>query len=93
MNIIETATASATANELSELRPPWSERARTLIGSPTTASTSSEKERLSRASFAKPSTRSISSRCGEFAGRSCCALRRIASDSSRPRMPMSWPRK
>ncbi len=33
--------------------PPSSERALTLIGSPTTASTSSEKERFSRASSAK----------------------------------------
>ena len=92
MNISDTATASATANELSELRPPSSERALTLIGSPTTASTSSEKERFSRASSAKLTTRSTSSRWGDPGGSSLCALRRIRSARWRPRMLMSWPR-
>ena len=75
MNISETATASATANELSEVAPPSSAVAFTRIGSPTTASTSSENERFSRASLPNAITRSSSARSGEPAGSSDLRLR------------------
>ena len=74
MNISETATASATANELSEVVPPSSGVAFTRIGSPTTASTSSEKARFSRASRPNVITRSSSARSAEPAGSSRARL-------------------
>ena len=87
MNISDTATARATAKELSELRPPFRDLAFTCSGWPTTFSTSSENERLSRASLAKPITFSISARSGDEAGRSRWAALRISSDRCEPEHP------
>ena len=64
MNISETLAASATANSSSDVRPPFSDLADTLIGSPTTFSTSSENDRLSRARSVKSITSSTCLRCG-----------------------------
>jgi hypothetical protein len=58
MNMSDTVRASATANEVSDVAPPFSAVAFTRIGSPTTASTSSENDRFSRASRPKAITRS-----------------------------------
>ena len=58
MNISDTVSASATANDVSEVVPPFSAVAFTRIGSPTTASTSSENDRFSRASRPNAITRS-----------------------------------
>ena len=63
MNISDTAAASATANSSSDVLPPFSDVADTLIGSPTTFSTSSEKDRLSRARSVKSITSSSCLRC------------------------------
>ncbi len=94
MNMSDTATARATANELSELRPPFRDLAFTWSGWPTTFSTSSENERLSRASLKKPRTFSISARSGDDAGQ--VRLRRgsgSARSARSPRTSKSWPRK
>src|SRR4051812_49982629 len=56
MNMSETLAARATAKSSSEVRPPLSDFADTLIGSPTTLRTSSENDRLSRARLTKSST-------------------------------------
>ena len=56
MNISDTLAASATAKSSSDVRPPLSDLADTLIGSPTTFRTSSENDRLSRARLTKSST-------------------------------------
>ena len=93
MNISETATASATANEVSDVVPPSSAVAFTRIGSPTTASTSSENERFSRASLPNAITRSSSARSGEPAGSSARACARICSARSRPSTSKYCPRK
>ena len=74
MNISETLAASATANESSDVRSPSSDLADTLIGSPTTFSTSSEKDRFSRARSVKSITRST-----------CAALRRVRRQLARAR--------
>ena len=90
-NISDTATASATANELSEVVPPLITCERTRIGSPTTDSTSSENDRLSRASLEKSITLHLGPTPGP-GGRSRRASRRISSERLRPSTSKSWPR-
>ena len=93
MNMSVTAAASATANALSDVLPPSSARASTLIGSPTTPSTSSEKARFSRASSAKEMTSSSCSRSGEPGASSLRASVRMRSARASPRTSKSCPRK
>ncbi len=92
MNISVTVTASAMANELSEVEPPLTTSAFTLIGSPTAASTSSEKVRFSCARLEKRITSSTRARSGP-GGRSARASRRIRAEFWRPRTSISLPRK
>ena len=74
-------------------RRPSATVALTWIGSPTTFSTSSENERLSRASLAKPITCSTRRARASRAAASRCAARGSRSDRSRPSTPKSCPRK
>ena len=93
MNISDTVSASATAKDVSEVVPPFSAVAFTRIGSPTTASTSSENDRFSRASRPNAITRSSWARSAEPGGSSFRALARIASAFFRPSTSKFWPRK
>ena len=92
-NISETATASATANELSEVVPPSITCERTRIGSPTTDRTSSENDRLSRASSREVDhALDLGADTRDPAAARLRASRRICSDRSRPSTSKSWPR-
>ncbi len=92
MNISETLAASATANAFNEVLPPSSARAFTRIGSPTTASTSSENARFSRASSPNSITSSSCSRSGAPAGSPSRASLRSVSARASPSTSKSWPR-